>query len=621
MRIQGTGIDIGETYVRKLNSITMAEELRQINSIEIKTCPTGLPLKNMDFFLMNSLKNPVKSSVLDGKLIGILIGPHWLYIPLQHALGVVFQSHEELKKGGKEVVFVYVAADRDEEVIHTLKRCGQENQIDGRCDMECFESVLKILPTDWLAVPFEPSSASDVRAQLISSYRSGIFTLAFVGSDGKLHTKDGFKILDEWGVDAYPFTQERIQQLVHQSLHRASNQCLKSLLTTDTRDFLITPHGKEVKVADLKGKIVGLYFAAHWYHQCQTFTPVLADIYNQLKEQGAEFEIVFISSDEDRVSFENYHRTMPWLAVSYSDLKTKQLLNKTFEIEAIPGLIILDTQGKTMQTEAVELIYKYGVQAFPFTPERLAELQSEERARHASQTLEKLLVTNKRNYVIAPKGKQVSISSLTGKTVGLYFSAQWCFPCQKFTPRLVSVFNNLKETIKDGEGFEIIFISSDRHEAEFLSYYETMPWLALPYGDEKNKELSRYFDVRGIPCLVIVGPDGKTVTSEGRQLINLHWQRAYPFTVAHLAEIHKEMDEEAKSFPKTLRHTGHGHILHLVSANSGGGPYICCACDEQGSGWAYQCIQCGYEVHPMCMQVVEKEAEDHLKLHDNVQTN
>ncbi|KAH9310492.1 hypothetical protein KI387_025527, partial [Taxus chinensis] len=163
-----------------------------------------------------------------------------------HALGVVFQSHEELKKGGKEVVLVYVAADRDEEVIHTLKRCGQENQIDGRCDMECFESVLKILPTDWLAVPFEPSSTFDVRAQLISSYRSGIFTLAFVSSDGKLHTKDGFKILDEWGVDAYPFTQERIQQLVHQSLHRASNQCLKSLLTTDTRDFLITPHGKEV---------------------------------------------------------------------------------------------------------------------------------------------------------------------------------------------------------------------------------------------------------------------------------------------------------------------------------------------------------------------------------------
>ncbi|GLJ16450.1 hypothetical protein SUGI_0279920 [Cryptomeria japonica] len=596
----------------------MAENLRQINSIGIKTCSTGLPLKNKDFLLINSSKIPVKTSVLDGKLLGILIGPHWLIIPLQHALSVLCQSNEELRKAGKEVVFVYVAADRDEEVIKILKRYGQENQIDGTSDMECFERVLGILPKDWLVVPFE---RSDVRAELINSYRSGIFSLAFVGSDGKLHTKDGLKMLEKWGVDAYPFTEERIQELLREAVDLASNQSIKSLLTTETRDSLITPDGTEVKVAELEGKIVGLYFAAHWYHQCVTFTPVLADIYKQLKERGAEFEIVFISSDEDRVSFEEYHRTMPWLAVPYSDLKTKKLLNKTFEIEAIPRLIILDVQGKTMQTETVELIYKYGVQAFPFTPERLAELELEERAKRASQTLEKLLLNNKRNYVIAPQGKQVSISSLIGKTVGLYFSAQWCFPCQKFTPRLISVYNNLKETLKDGEGFEIIFVSSDTDEATFQSYYETMPWLALPYDDDKNKELSRYFDICSIPSLVIVGPDGKTVTSEGRKLINLHRERAYPFTEAHLAEIQKEIDEKAKSFPKTFQHAGHGHILQLVSANSGGGPYICCECDEQGSGWAYQCIQCGYEVHPKCMQDFEKETEGGQKLDNNVQTN
>ncbi|KAH9317610.1 hypothetical protein KI387_019379, partial [Taxus chinensis] len=51
------------------------------------------------------------------------------------------------EKGGKEVVLVFVAAGRDKEVFHTLKRCGQENQIEGRCDMECFEIMLKILPT------------------------------------------------------------------------------------------------------------------------------------------------------------------------------------------------------------------------------------------------------------------------------------------------------------------------------------------------------------------------------------------------------------------------------------------------------------------------------------------
>uniref|UniRef100_A0A0D6R0U7 protein-disulfide reductase n=1 Tax=Araucaria cunninghamii TaxID=56994 RepID=A0A0D6R0U7_ARACU len=577
----------------------MAEDLRQINSIEIKNCATGLPLKNKDFLLINSSRQPVQSSVLEGKLVGILIGPHWLVIPLQHALSVLSESYQELLREGKDVIFVYVAADRDHEVIETLKRYGQENQIDERSDAKCFDKVLGILPKNWLAVPFEQS---DVRAELINSYRSGIFSLAFVGFDGKLHTKDGLKLLEKWGVDSYPFTEERIQQLHRQALERTANQCLKSLLTTETRDFLTTPEGKEVKVAELEGKIVGLYFAAHWYHECQTFTSVLADIYKQLKEQGAEFEIIFISSDEDRVSFENYHRTMPWFAVPYSDLKTKKMLNKTFEVEALPCLIMLDKHGKTMQTESVELIYKYGIRAFPFTPERLTELEFEERAKHASQTLETLLATNERNYVIAPGRTQVSISFLVGKTVGLYFSAQWCFPCQKFTPRLISVYNKLKDTLKGDEGFEIIFISSDRDEASFFTYYETMPWLALPYGDEKSRELSRYFDIRGIPSLVIVGPDGKTVTNEGRKLINLHWERAYPFVEAHLAEIQKEIDEAAKCFTKTILHAGHGHILDLVSGNSGGGPYICCECDEQGSGWAYQCLQCGYEVHPACVQ-------------------
>jgi len=74
---------------------------------------------------------------------------------------------------------------------------------------------------------------------------------------------------------------------------------------------------------------------------------------------------------------------------------------------------------------------------------------------------------------------------------------------------LISVYKKLKESLKGGEGFEIIFISNDRDEETFFSYYECMPWLALPFGDENIKELSCYFDIRLIPLLVIVGPDGE----------------------------------------------------------------------------------------------------------------
>lgn len=197
-----------------------------------------------------------------------------------------------------------------------------------------------------------------------------------------------------------------------------------------------------------------------------------------------------------------------------------------------------------------------------------------------------------------------------GKTIGLYFSAQWCIPGMKFTPKLIFIYHKIKEMLAQGgvddHDFEIIYVSSDRNDIEFNAEFNTMPWLALPYGDVAIKSLAKYFDIRGIPSLVILGPNGKTVTKNGRNLINLYQQNAFPFTEARVELLEKQMDEEAKALPKSEFHAGHRHELTLVSQGSGGGPFICCDCDEQGSGWAYQCIECGYEVHTKCVRTAER---------------
>lgn len=75
-----------------------------------------------------------------------------------------------------------------------------------------------------------------------------------------------------------------------------------------------------------------------------------------------------------------------------------------------------------------------------------------------------------------------------------------CGPCRAFTPQLVKTYNQLKDA---GKKFEIIFCSSDRDEDSFKEYFETMPWLALPYGDARKKALSRAFDVSGNLLLCI----------------------------------------------------------------------------------------------------------------------
>ena len=83
-----------------------------------------------------------------------------------------------------------------------------------------------------------------------------------------------------------------------------------------------------MKVSDLEGKVIGLYFSANWYPPCRNFTPVLVDMYEQLKTNGSNFEIVYVSSDEDLNAFNNYHALMPWLAIPFSDLEAKKALNR-----------------------------------------------------------------------------------------------------------------------------------------------------------------------------------------------------------------------------------------------------------------------------------------------------
>ncbi|KAG5018191.1 hypothetical protein JHK87_014046 [Glycine soja] len=386
------------------------------------------------------------------------------------------------------------------------------------------------------------------------------------------------------------------------------------LLASQDRDYLLSPTGAQVKVSDLEGRVVGLLFAANWYPPCRGFTQILVGIYEELKSRVPQLEIVYVSSDENLDAFNSFYGNMPWLAIPFSDLETKKSLTRKYDVEAVPCLILLqpdDRKEHVTVRDGVELIYRYGIQAYPFSNERLEQLQKEDKVKRDNQTLTNLLANHHRDYVLSHTHtglKKVPVAWLVGKTIGLYFSAEWCVPCAKFTPKLISVYEKIKHELagKGEEDFEVVLISSDRDQASFDSYYSTMPWLALPFGDPEIKNLVRHYNVQGIPWLVIIGPDGKTITVHGRSLINLYQENAYPFTNAKVEELEKQLEEEAKGLPALVYHEGHRHDLNLVSDGNGGGPFICCVCDEQGSSWAYQCLQCGYEVHPKCVRTVER---------------
>ena len=91
---------------------------------------------------------------------------------------------------------------------------------------------------------------------------------------------------------------------------------------------------------------------------------------------------------------------------------------------------------------------------------------------------------------------------------GLYFSAHWCPPCRGFTPKLINFYEVAN---KDKKQIEIFFVSSDRSEAEFNEYFGTMPWKAIPFGNEAIDNLNDAFSIQGIPTFLVFNNEGKII--------------------------------------------------------------------------------------------------------------
>jgi ubiquitin len=106
--------------------------------------------------------------------------------------------------------------------------------------------------------------------------------------------------------------------------------------------------GKTVDTSSLvKGKkVVAIYFSAHWCPPCRGFTPTLSEFYKKADEN--ELEIIFVSSDSDESSFDDYFGSMPWSALPYSDRDRKGALASKYGVRGIPSLIVLD--GATGET-------------------------------------------------------------------------------------------------------------------------------------------------------------------------------------------------------------------------------------------------------------------------------
>ena len=103
--------------------------------------------------------------------------------------------------------------------------------------------------------------------------------------------------------------------------------------------------------------------------------------------------------------------------------------------------------------------------------------------------------------------------AIKGKIVGLYFSAGWCPPCRRFSPELAQFQE------QNSDEFVVCFVSSDRSEADMLSFVKGKSFLRVPFGSPTRRQIQAKLGVSMLPTLLIIGTDGHILTDWGRMAV------------------------------------------------------------------------------------------------------
>jgi|GEM_PF-926874 len=146
--------------------------------------------------------------------------------------------------------------------------------------------------------------------------------------------------------------------------------CLTGLILaenmTEAAGSVFINSAGEKKEPALSGKIVAFYFSSL---RVQTFTGKLADFYSGLKQAGANFEVVFVSSDTSEADMMQCMKDtkMPWLAVPYDSAAAKalkQIKKNELKVKGLPGVLVIVKDGQVLTETGKQDILDDGPEAY-----------------------------------------------------------------------------------------------------------------------------------------------------------------------------------------------------------------------------------------------------------------
>ena len=112
-----------------------------------------------------------------------------------------------------------------------------------------------------------------------------------------------------------------------------------------------TIDGKELKLSDLRGKVVFIDFWATWCGPCIQELPVVKKTYDKYGKNG-EFVVVGISLDESQDAVRNYvsNNELTWPQIVLGPAETNAVA-KAYGVTGVPANFLIGRDGKVIATD------------------------------------------------------------------------------------------------------------------------------------------------------------------------------------------------------------------------------------------------------------------------------